>query len=72
MEIKNREKLVSDTISRVINNAPISEILRVYSLAVQSELDRLSDDELIAAIEKAGYLDLIEDHAEEPDLVAQE
>lgn len=58
--IENRTELVSETISRVINNAPVSEILRVYSLAVQNEIDKLDDEGLISALETAGYVDLIE------------
>lgn len=60
MEISNREELVSETISRVINNAPVSEVLRVYSLAVQSELEKLSDEDLLSSLQNAGYLDLVE------------
>lgn len=60
MTIENRSDLVSETISRVINNAPVSEILRVYSMAIQNEIDKLNDEELISAVEKAGYLDLVE------------
>lgn len=59
MEPSNREALVSETISRVINNAPVSEILRVYSLAVQNELNTLTDEELLEAVQNAGYLDLV-------------
>lgn len=63
MEITDREGLVAETISRVINNAPISEILRVYSLAVKNELDKLSDDELMSSVNTAGYSDLVEKYA---------
>lgn len=63
MEIKDREGLVAETISRVINNAPINEILRVYSVAVRNELDKLSDEKLIESIETAGYSDLVEKYA---------
>jgi hypothetical protein len=59
MTLENRTDLVSETISRVINNAPVSEILRVYSLAVQGEIEKLSDEELVSAVENAGYTDLI-------------
>jgi hypothetical protein len=60
MTIENRTELVSETISRVINNAPVSEVLRVYSLAVQNEIEKLDDGELLSALETAGYVDLIE------------
>lgn len=64
MEIKDRKELVNSAISRVINNAPISEILRVYSMAVQTELEKLSDTELVNSVLGAGYMDLIEKHVE--------
>jgi len=63
MTIENRAELVSETVSRVLNNAPVSEILRVYSLAVQNEIDKLNDYDLIMAVERAGYLDLLEKYA---------
>jgi hypothetical protein len=64
MQINDRNALVSETITRVLNNAPVSEVLRVYSLAIQHELDKLSDEELTAAIQNAGYLDLVEKYTE--------
>lgn len=62
MKIKDRVALTSDTVSRVINSAAISEILRVYSMSVQRELDALSDEDFISSLESAGYLDLLEKH----------
>jgi hypothetical protein len=65
MQIADRPGLVSETVSRVINNAPVSEVLRVYSMAVQSELDDFDDMELLEAVGKAGYSDLVEKYAPE-------
>lgn len=64
MKVTNKTELVNETISRVINNAPISEILRVYSMAVQSRLEELSDTELVESLINAGYMDLIEKYVE--------
>jgi hypothetical protein len=64
MQINDRNALVSETITRVLNHAPVSEVLRVYSLAIQHELEKLSDEELTAAIQNAGYLDLVEKYTE--------
>lgn len=63
MEIQNRADLVNETIGRVINNAPVSEVLRVYSLALQAELDGMTDDELLSSLLTAGYNDLIEKYS---------
>ena len=62
MEILNKEQLISDTISRALNNAPVSEVLRVYSLALQNELSQRNDTELFEALLAAGYNDLIKRH----------
>lgn len=64
MKITNKTELVNETISRVINNAPISEILRVYSMAIQGRLEELSDTELVESLINAGYMDLIETYVE--------
>lgn len=64
MKITNKTELVNETISRVINNAPISEILRVYSMAIQGRLEELSDTELVESLINAGYMDLIEKYVE--------
>lgn len=64
MEITDRENLLNETISRVINNAPVSEVLRHYSVSVQEQLSRLSDEELIDALHNAGYTDILEKFTE--------
>lgn len=73
MEIENRTELVSEAISLIINSAPISEVLRVYSLALQNELNSMDDVTLSSALVNAGYstlaekynlLGILEDHSE--------
>ena len=70
MAIENKAEFVSEVVSRVINNAPISEILRVYSLFVQEGISELSDEDLLEAVLKAGYTDLLEKYSVEDDLVS--
>lgn len=65
MEIKNKEALLGEAVSRVLNNAPVSELLRVYSLALHAELERMSEEELLGSLENAGYQDLIEKYTGE-------
>lgn len=60
MAINDRKALTGEAVGRVINSAPVSELLRVYSIALHAELERLTDEELISSLETAGYLDLIE------------
>jgi hypothetical protein len=58
--IENREVVVNTLTSRVIENAPLRELIRVYSEAVQAAVGQLSDDDLIRSIAQAGYTDIIE------------
>jgi hypothetical protein len=58
--IENREVVVNTLTSRVIENAPLRELIRVYSEAVQAAVGQLSDDDLIRSISQAGYTDIIE------------
>jgi hypothetical protein len=58
--IENREAVVNTLTSRVIENAPLRELIRVYSEAVQAAVGQLSDDDLIRSIAQAGYTDIIE------------
>jgi len=59
-EMTNREEVVNALTSRVIENAPLRELIRVYSEAVQSAIGNLSDDDVIRSISQAGYTDLLE------------
>jgi hypothetical protein len=68
MTIKDKPEFVNEVISRVINNAPISEVLRVYSLSVKAAIDELDDDGFFQSVLNAGYTDLIEKYADLDDL----
>lgn len=67
MAINDKPALINEAISRVINNAPVSEVLRVYSLALQAELERMEDEEILSSLENAGYSDLIEKYTSQVD-----
>jgi hypothetical protein len=58
--MENREEIVNVLISRVLENAPLRELIRVYSEAVQAALAQLSDDDVIRSIANAGYTDILE------------
>ena len=59
-EMTNRTEVVNVLTSRVIENAPLRELIRVYSEAVQSAIANLSDDDVIRSIDAAGYGDILE------------
>lgn len=59
-EMTNRTDVVNVLVSRVIENAPLREIIRVYSEAVQSAIANLSDDDVIRSIAAANYTDILE------------
>ena len=58
--LENREQVVNTLTSRVIENAPLRELIRVYSEAVQSAISNLSDADVVRSIAAAGYTDIIE------------
>ena len=58
--MENRTEVVNVLTSRVIENAPLRELIRVYSEAVQSAIGNLSDDDVIRSIAAAGYTDILE------------
>lgn len=60
MAIENREEIQNALVARVIENAPLRELIRVYSEAVQAAVTNLSEDDLIRSIAAAGYQDMIE------------
>ena len=60
MAIENREEVVTVLIARVTENAPLRELIRVYSEAVQAAVGQMDDDGLIRAIAQAGYPDILE------------
>jgi len=58
--MEKREEVVNVLTSRVIENAPLRELIRVYSEAVQAAIGNLSDDDVIRSISQAGYTDIQE------------
>jgi hypothetical protein len=58
--ISNRETVVNTLVSRVIENAPLRELIRVYSEAVTAAVANLSDADVVRSIAAAGYSDIIE------------
>ena len=58
--LENREQVVNTLTSRVIENAPLRELIRVYSEAVQSAIGQLSDTDVVRSIAAAGYTDILE------------
>ena len=58
--LENRETIVNTLTSRVIENAPLRELIRVYSEAVQAAIGQLSDADVVRSISAAGYTDILE------------
>lgn len=58
--MENRTDVVNVLTSRVIENAPLRELIRVYSEAVQAAIGQLSDEDVIRSIAQAGYTDILE------------
>ena len=60
MAIENRDDVVNVLVSRVCENAPLRELISVYSEAVQAAVSQMDDDGLLRAIVQAGYPDILE------------
>ena len=58
--LEKREEVVNTLTARVIENAPLRELIRVYSEAVQAAIGNLSDADVARSIAQAGYTDIIE------------
>ena len=58
--IENRTDVVNALTSRVIENAPLREIIRVYSEAVQAAIGNLTDADVVRSVAAAGYTDILE------------
>ena len=58
--IENRQEVVNVLTSRVIENAPLRELIRVYSEAVGAAIANLSDADVVRSIAQAGYNDILE------------
>lgn len=69
MDQEARKELTNEVVSRVLNNAPVSEVLRVYSLSVQSALEGLSEGDLFESLLKAGFTDLVEKYGNLEELI---
>jgi hypothetical protein len=59
-KIENREEVVRVLTERVISNAPIRELLRVYQEAVTAALEQLNDADVVRSLIQAGYIDIME------------
>jgi 20S proteasome alpha/beta subunit len=58
--IENRQEVTNVLVSRVIENAPLRELIRVYSEAVNAAIANLSDADVVRSIQAAGYTDILE------------
>lgn len=58
--LENREEVVRVLTEHVISNAPVRELLRVYSEAVTAAIANLSDADVARSIASAGYQDILE------------
>jgi hypothetical protein len=58
--IENRQEVTNVLVSRVIENAPLRELIRVYSEAVNAAIANLSDADVVRSIQQAGYTDILE------------
>ena len=58
--LENRQEVSNVLLERVISNAPVRELLRVYSEAVTAALEGLSDADLVRSVAQAGYTDILE------------
>jgi 20S proteasome alpha/beta subunit len=58
--IENRQEVTNVLVSRVIENAPLRELIRVYSEAVNAAIANLSDADVVRSISQAGYVDILE------------
>ena len=58
--LEKRQEVVNVLTSRVIENAPLREIIRVYSEAVQAAIVNLDDAAVVRSISAAGYNDILE------------
>jgi predicted HTH transcriptional regulator len=59
-KLENREEIVRVLTERVISNAPIRELLRVYQEAVSAAIAGLDDADVVHSIGQAGYGDILE------------
>lgn len=55
-----REVFIQALVSRVVENAPLRELIRVYSEAVGAAVNPLEDEALLTTAIQAGYGDLLQ------------
>ena len=58
--LENREQVSNVLQERVLSNAPLRELIRVYNEALSAALQGLSDADLVRSIVSAGYGDILE------------
>ena len=58
--LENRDEVTNVLQSRVVENAPLREIIRVYAEAVGAAVANLSDADLARSVIAAGYTDILE------------
>jgi hypothetical protein len=59
-KLENREEVTNVLQSRVLENAPLRELIRVYGEALAAALQNLSDADVVRSIASAGYNDILE------------
>jgi hypothetical protein len=72
MNEEQRQQLVSEVITRSINCAPVNEVIRVYSLSLQNAIEAMDDTELLEAVLKAGFTDILEKYVYLEDLISDD
>lgn len=60
MALENRETVQGVLVAKVIEDAPVREVIRVYSEAVTAAVNKLSDDDLVRSIAAAGYTQILD------------
>jgi hypothetical protein len=58
--LENRAEVTAVLQERVLSNAPLREITRVYNEALTAAIEQLSDADLARSIFAAGYADIAE------------
>lgn len=58
--LENRDQLIPALQERVLSNAPLREIIRVYNEALTAAIGQLNDADLARSVFAAGYMDLVE------------
>jgi hypothetical protein len=59
-KLDNREEVIRVLQERVLSNAPLREIIRVYNEALSAALEQLGDADVVRSIFAAGYADIAE------------